>query len=161
MSLRKPSSTNPPPDGLVFFTDRDLGNAIPDALVQAGAEVRRHDNLFASTTPDTEWLSYVGAQGWIALSRNKKIEKVRVERDIAMRAGVPLFFLVGKLFHPQLAANLVLTLPRVIRFYKKNPKPFMAKIHRPEAPGLVGIDPGRVEMSLTLEDWRAIISGTK
>lgn len=151
--MTKRSSTKPPPRDWVFFTDRDLGNTIPDALRQAGYHVERHDDHFSPTTTDEEWLPIVAERGWVALSHNKKIRAIAAERDAAMRAGLALFFLIGKMPHPDLAKNLVATLPRIIRFREKHEPPFIARVHRPELKFPLGSRPGTVEMALTRAQW--------
>jgi hypothetical protein len=40
--------------GLVYFTDRDLGQRFPDILESAGLEVERHHSHFADDAPDIE-----------------------------------------------------------------------------------------------------------
>ena len=58
------------PPELVFFTDRDLGRIVPNALRKAGVTVEAHDDHFDPRTPDTDWLKEVGRREWIALSHN-------------------------------------------------------------------------------------------
>lgn len=82
-----------------------------------------------------------------------RIRRVSVQRDIAMRAGLALFFLIGKDHHGELAKNLVATLPRIIRFREKHPAPFIAHITRPDAKFAIGSHPGNVDMVLTKEQW--------
>jgi hypothetical protein len=57
----------------VFFTDRDLGRIVPDALLAAGVRVERHDAHFPPNATDVEWLKEIGSRGWIALTHNKEI----------------------------------------------------------------------------------------
>lgn len=102
-------------------------------------------------------MPFVAKNGWIALSHNKKIRRVAIQRDIAMRAGLALFFLIGKDHHPDLAKNLVATLPRIIQFREKHPAPFIAHITRPDAKFPLGSRPGNVDMVLTKEQWLASI----
>ena len=80
--------------------------------------------------------------------------RVRSERDTAMRAGLALFFLMGKVRHSELAENLIRTLPRIISFYERHKPPFIAKVYRPDQkdPGR----PGRVKLILSRENWHSI-----
>lgn len=153
-SLKRRSATKPPED-YTFFTDRDLGTSIPEAIREAGYSVIAHDTVFpdAQNTEDRDWLERVGAEGWLALSHNYRIRNEPDEIDMAMRAGVALFFLIGKR-HEDLVTNLRLTLPRIIRFRKNNKPPFVAKVHRPEKPDDFGKKAGRVSMWVTEEQWR-------
>ena len=115
--MKRRSSTKPP--DFVFFTDRDLGITIPDALSAAGYPTERHDDHFDDpATPDLTWLRYVGERDWIAVSHNWKIRNVRDQLDMAMRSRLALFFLIGACTHDQHARNLVLTAPRILAFRK-------------------------------------------
>lgn len=78
-----------------------------------------------------------------------------------MREGVPLFFLIGHLTHAQLAANLVLTMPKIVSFLEKHEPPFMARVHRPDGLSNLGRKAGRVELALTKELWEQMIAGPK
>ncbi len=140
----------------VFFTDRDLGHIVPDALEQAGYTVERHDEHFGPLTPDTVWLREIGRRGWVALSHNTRIRYETEERDMVMRAGVPLFFLVGhRTTHAELALNLVQTVPKVLRFLQDHRPPFLAKVYRPSPTSAVYEGkPGRVEMWVSEKDWQ-------
>ncbi len=159
MSLRRPSSTNqPPPNPPTFFTDRDLGNDVADALEKEGYGVVRHDAVFPNPkTKDPEWLARVGQEQWAGLSHNKDIQRTEDELDVAMSEDAGVFFLIGKLTHKQLAANVIATLPAIIEFWHSHPRPFTAKIKRPAVGGAeaVGVKPGTVELWMDKEGWLA------
>lgn len=136
-----------------FFTDRDLGNIIPNMLEDAGYSVERHDSHFGPTTPDLNWLRQVGINGWVALTRDKRIRYSSDSLQMTLRAGIPLFVLVGNTTHDILALNLVQTMPRVIDFLGKHQTPFVAKIYRPTPVNAVFKgDSGRVEMWVSWTD---------
>jgi len=157
---RKPSSTKPLPE-YTFFTDRDLGHQVPGRLRDAGLRVERHDDHFEPLTPDTVWLKTVGQRGWVALSHNKQIRYTTAERDMAMRAGLRLFFLIGDTTHEILARNFVLTVDRVRQFLAAHEAPFIAKIYRPTPVAAVNDGlPGRVEMWLSFEEWRQLMNAS-
>ena len=160
--MTRPSSTKPPrkeSPGWVFFTDRDLGKALPNALRKAGYMVVIHDDHFLDTrTRDEVWLPEVAKRGWIALSHNKGIRRVSEERDAAMRGGLALFFLIGKR-HEELIANVVATAPGIIRFREKHAPPFIAHVTRPHSKFAVGSRPGDVKMVLTKEQWERLRGG--
>jgi hypothetical protein len=123
---------------------------VPEALAKAGYEVKRHDDLFPQKTADPLWLAEVGRRGWLALSRNKSIRYVRIERDAVMLSGVAFFIVLAKgLSGYQVAEMLAATIPAIIRFRERHAPPFIAKVHRPTP----GQSSGRVEMSLTLAEW--------
>lgn len=149
---RRPSS-KPRPEP-TFFTDRDLGRTIPDALRAAGVLVEAHDSHFSPTTPDTEWLQHVGTRGWIALTHNKEIRYNPQERDMVMRSGVRLFMLIGHHTHPVLAQNLINTLPRIHRFLDDQPAPFIARVYKASAEAFESGKAGKVDLWLSYEEWK-------
>jgi hypothetical protein len=151
--LKRPSSTRPQPE-VVFFTDRDLGRIIPDALRRAGFRVERHDDHFGPTTPDIRWLRTVGKNGWVALTRNKNIRYNSEERDMVMEAGVALFMLVGRHPHRVLAQNLVQTMPKIVHFIATHQPPYIAKVYKPRDERFHAGKPGRVVLWLSYHNWR-------
>lgn len=155
--MTKPSATRPPLSRWTFFTDRDLGNVIPDALLEAGYNAVRHDHVFGPRTRDEDWLPIVAERGWLALSHNKRIRRVAVERDAAMRSGLALFLLIGKMPHGELAKNLVATASRIMEFREKHQPPFIARVFRPETKFVIGSRPGTVEIALTESQWRELL----
>jgi hypothetical protein len=155
--LKRQSSTKPPlsnPSEWIFFTDRDLGKSIPIALRAAGFRVERHDDHFGPTTADEVWLPEVASRRWVAISHDKRIRRVGLQRDAAMRSGLALFLLIGKR-HDELQRNLIPTMPRMIRFLQRHRPPFIAHVARPETRFPVGSRPGNVEMVLSAEAWHS------
>ncbi len=133
---RKPSAANSTPrNPFVFFLDRNLAKkTIAEALRQAGAEVRVHDDHFPSSARDEEWLSEVGQQGRIVLTKDARIRYREIERIALMNAGVGAFVLTAKnLQGPELASIFVHALPSMTRFAVRHPRPFIAKVTRSRA----------------------------
>jgi hypothetical protein len=132
---------------------------VPDALEAAGASVERHDKHFPNPmTPDPEWIADVGAKKWIALTRNRRIRYNTDERDAVMQAGLGLFILSGT-NHSIVAANLVRSLSRVTKYCDSHPRPFIAKLHLPDAVQLKHNPSaaGRIETWLTEAEWRTFL----
>ena len=141
-----------------FFTDRDLGRKVPDALAAAGYRVERHDDHFDPLALDTTWIREAGKRGWISFSHNRDIRYRTQERDMVMRAGVSLFLLIGHATHDDLARNLVQTMPKVLNLLARRQPPFIAKVYRPSPVEAVSEGkPGRVEVWLDRERWREIV----
>ena len=114
----------------VFFTDRNLGKQFPATLKNCGINVESHNNNFADDTKDEIWLAEIGAKGWYAVTRDKRIHYTPNEKSAVKKFGVGLFILIGKASFPELAQNFILTYPKIIRFIDKNSRPFIAKIYR-------------------------------
>lgn len=155
--MRKRSPTKPP-RSFAFFTDRDLGNAIPDALAAAGYRVERHRDHYPHDAADADFLPLVGRHAdWIALTKDGKQRWRLEERDAIMRAHVSLFIHVGHgMTHAEIAESLVMQAERIIRFREKHEAPFIAKVYRPEKRSNYRVAPGRIEMTLTIDQWRGM-----
>lgn len=152
--MKRRSSTRRQPERPVFFVDADLcGKAFLQILRDAGIPVESHNDHFPPGTPDEEWLQAVGAQGWVALSRNKRIRNTSLQTAALMQSGLRAFMLIGDAPHREHAENFVRTLSRVLRFLEKHEGPFIAKISRPR-PGDKDDTPGEVEMWLSYKAWQ-------
>lgn len=160
---KRRSSTRPSPPDPVFFIDADLSDKLfHEILEAAGVRCERHDDHFQPGTDDQEWLQKAGDMSWIVLSHNRKIRRVSAQTERLMEAGVRAFMLIGdpfpnppgrrSAFTQELAENFVRTLPQILRFLRRHPGPWIAKLYRPDAledpPG-----PGRIKMWLTLQEW--------
>lgn len=108
-----------------------------------------------------EWLAEAGRRGWIALTHNKEIRYNTQERDMVMRAGVPLFMLIGHHPHSVLATNLVHSLPRVVRFFQRTPRPFIARVYKASGDDFAAGKPGRVNLWLSYDDWKRLITPSR
>ncbi len=135
MRLSLPFSMNVPPE-CVFFTDRDLGKLFPAILKQAAIHVERHGDHFADDVKDEEWLRIVGQRDWYVLTHDKRIRYRPAEIAAVSRFKLGLFVIVGKAPLAELAQNFVFTLPKIIKFIEETPRPFIARIYRPEQASL-------------------------
>lgn len=131
---KKRSATKSPtlPDEFVFFIDRSLGKkSVANALRQAGAKVKVHDDHLPQDSRDEEWLAYVGERNWVALTQDARIRYHELEFRALLRAKVRAFVLTAKgLRGEENAAIIVNALPAMLRFLAKHPGPFVARIGR-------------------------------
>lgn len=131
---------------VVYFTDRDLGLQFPKILQDAGLAVERHRDHFEPDAPDEEWLAFVGAKQWVALTHNSRIRYTPNEKRAVLAHGVRLLVIIGQAPYPELAKSFVATRLRIEAFLQKHEPPFIAKVYRaspaelaknPSAPGQV------------------------
>lgn len=115
----------------VFFTDRDLGTRFPEILRSAGLSVERHTDHFPPAARDEEWLAVVGAEGWVALTHDRRIRYKPNELAAVIRNRVSLLVIVGHAPYPDLATAFVTTLPRIESFLTRNEPPLIGKVYRP------------------------------
>lgn len=131
-----------------MFLDRNLGKKIiADALRQAGADVRVHDDHFSPNARDEEWLSEVGRLQWVVLTKDARIRYREIERMALMNARVRAFVLTAKNLQGSEMANIFVTaLPAIQRFATRHAPPFIATITRG----------GRVAMLVSHHDRRRL-----
>ena len=124
------SSTNEPPEPLVLFVDRSLGNKIVAAALRlAGATVEIHDDHFPTTAADEDWLHEVGRRGWVVLTKDRAI-RYRAPALAAIRASAARMFVLtaGDLQGTEMAAIFVKALPRIERVVRHESAPYIAKV---------------------------------
>jgi predicted nuclease of predicted toxin-antitoxin system len=84
------------PEPLVLFLDESLdSDSIAQALSDAGAKVERLTNHLPRGTTDEEWLALAGRNGWVVLTRDKRIRYRRLERLALEAAKVRAFVFTG------------------------------------------------------------------
>lgn len=120
----------------VYFTDRDLGKRVPEILTTGGLTVHRHMDHFAHDTGDDVWLQAVGANGWVAITRDTRIRYKPNELAAVTKSNARLLVLIGKASFPVLACNFVNTIAKIEEFVMNTPPPFIAKVYRPSARAL-------------------------
>jgi predicted nuclease of predicted toxin-antitoxin system len=113
-----------------LFLDRNLGKKIiADALRQAGADVRVHDDHFSPNARDEEWLSEVGRRQWVVLTKDTRIRYREIERMALMNARVRAFVLTAKNLQGSEMANIfVRALPAIQRFATKHTPPSLRRL---------------------------------
>ena len=119
----------PSPEALTFI-DRSLGNAtVCTALRQAGARVVIHDALFPPDAPDTEWLTRAGAEGWLVVTKDRRIRYRALEREALLSAGVGAFVLTaGSATGEVMGQAFVAALRGMRALVAQQPSPFIATV---------------------------------
>lgn len=151
--MERQSSTKKQPHNPIFFTDRDLGKIIPDALEEIGIEVVRHDRVFSTPPRDIKWLKFVGDNCFLAFTHDKNIGRKPEQKDMVMIAKVGLFILAGHHPHKILATNLVRTIQKVIKFSENHTPPYIARIYKPSDDKYRRGKAGNVKLWLSHEQW--------
>lgn len=80
---------------MILFCDEDIGRKVPQALQLVGLNVRPSVQQGWLGKADTDWLTEVGKNGWLAFSCNKKMLRVPNERDTIVREKVGIVFLTS------------------------------------------------------------------
>lgn len=114
----------------VFFIDRSLGSSIiTDALRQANLRVEIHADHFVDDERDDHWLTEVGQQGWVVVTKDERIRYRPNEVRALRQAGVRTFIIIAKSrTMPEVASILLKALPAMPQFLDNHVPPFIAKI---------------------------------
>lgn len=85
--------------------------------------------MFAQDTPDEEWLTRAGKEGWIVLTKDKLIRKRPIEREALVAAHARAFvFTGGNMSGIEMAESIVAAIPRMLRVIAATEPPFIARI---------------------------------
>lgn len=120
------------PSSVTFFIDRCLGkHPILETLRATGISVEIHDDHFAQNAQDIKWIPEIGKRKWIILTKDASIGSNPLERQAVARAGVRMFTLASQNLSGEDTAIIFRdALSAMLRFIKKHPSPFIAKVHR-------------------------------
>jgi hypothetical protein len=85
--------------------------------------------VFAQDTPDEEWLTRAGREGWIVLTKDKLIRKRPIERAALAASNVRAFvFTGGNMSGIEMAESIVGAIPQMLRIIATTQPPFIARI---------------------------------
>lgn len=111
----------------VFYLDESIySRVLAFAMEAAGANVRRVGPDIPRGSADEVWLEIVGKNNWIALMRDQRIHRRRLETEALKIYGVAAFAFTGGQETAQQTAQTIC--PLLIKFANMNisePKPFL------------------------------------
>jgi hypothetical protein len=128
-SARQPSL----PEEFVLYLDENLHNCKPilDALAENGVRHERHGSHFPPGTEDTGWLPLVGNNGWLLLTKDKRLRFNELEKSAVQRYRVrEFYFASGNYSGAEMAVMLVAALREMARFVRRYHAPFIASISK-------------------------------
>jgi hypothetical protein len=122
-----------PPESLAIYLDENHCNnkCVLAVLRDSEIQVERHLDHFARGTPDEDWLPFVGQNGWILLTTDKRIRYRTNEKQAVMKHRVRMFyFSTNDMTGRQMASALEKALPEIQKLCAKHPPPLIAAITR-------------------------------
>jgi len=91
----------------------------------------RHLSHFARGALDETWLPFVGTNGWVLLTADKRIRYNFLEKRALQESGVREFvFASGNLSGVEMAAALEMAIQKMKKLCRKFDAPFVASISR-------------------------------
>ena len=126
---RSAPSSKPPRKDSPFYLDRNMGkHVIADELRAVGSAVELHDEHLA---PDEDWISLVGRNAWLAITKDKNIRYRAAEIEAIKQYRAKVFVVRAKnATGKDIADLLVAARVKIQRFGRKNDAPFVAGIDR-------------------------------
>jgi hypothetical protein len=114
---------------MIFF-DRSIPKSVAEALKKVRDDIIWLEDVFNHRTKETEWLAEAGRQGWIVISRDKKIRTRPGERRILQESNVGCFIVAQKqnLTKWQYLRLLAGALDKIEEAFGTTPRPFIYKI---------------------------------
>lgn len=116
----------------MIFIDRSIPRGVAEALKAVRDDVLWLEDRFSHDAKDTQWINAVGREGWLVISRDKKIRTRPGERAALMRASVGAFILTQKqdLTRWDYLKLLARTLDDMESTYETTDRPFIVGVGR-------------------------------
>lgn len=112
-----------------FFLDNNLSPGLAEGMKAFGEDVVHITEIFADDTDDPDWLPHIGSEGWILITRDKRIRYRPAEWTALKEHGVGAFFMGGKQrSRCQLIQQLVRNWPRMKELAGKTQLPFSFQV---------------------------------
>ncbi|MBI5510418.1 MAG: hypothetical protein HY903_16805 [Deltaproteobacteria bacterium] len=137
-SKRPSAASSSAPAPQPELVDRSLGGrVVAQALRQRGEKVIVHDDVFTQDAFDEVWLTRAGTEGWIVLSKDRRI-RYRANEHAALKAAKVRAFVLtgGNMPGEAMAQAFVEALPRMKELAATRTPPFLATVR---AGGHVGL----------------------
>ena len=115
-----------------FFLDRSLGKTTAARLREAGYVVHLiadHYPNDASDVPDEEWIAEGCSNGWVLLTKDKRI-RYRAEELEALQAGHLFCLVSGNMNIAEMTQAFLDALPRIERAALEEPDRVLARVPR-------------------------------
>lgn len=127
------------PDQAVLFLDRNLGrNIVAGRLRAENIRVEIHDDHFSEREPDEKWIKSVAERGWIAITKDERIQYRANEIGAIRRYKARVIVVVARnAVAEEIAEVLFKGHRRIVRLAARTPAPFLAKIYRDDTVKLV------------------------
>ena len=112
----------------MIFVDRSIPKSVVEALkLVREDEVAWLEDFFDDDVRDEKWLEAAGREGWLVISRDKRIRSRFGERTALQRHGVGCFILAQKknLTRWEYLKLLARTLDEMVQRFEETPRPFI------------------------------------
>lgn len=121
-----------PPEFCLFLDENHCNNPhLLHVLEEQGIRFERYLDHFAPGVADTEWLPFVGAQGWALLTTDKRIRYRNLERRAVQAHNVAMYcFSTNNMNGRELASALKHASGAMQRIFVDRRPPYIAMIRK-------------------------------
>ena len=132
---RSAANSRSRPESLVIFLDECIGgHEIARQLRARGHDVRIPDEpgSISQGLADTEWTRHIANRGWVAVTRDKRIQNRAAEKLAVAQARLALFVLraSGAIGGAEIVDMIDRATPHMARFLETHKPPFIAGVYR-------------------------------
>ena len=116
----------------VFFLDRCLGrHLVARGLRKEGLRCEVHDDHLAQNATDEEWIKFTAEQGWIVITKDKRIRnRTSFLHYLNTYSGRVFVISTQNNKAESMIECIVNAKNRIMSFIEKNEAPFIASIYR-------------------------------
>lgn len=112
-----------------FFIDNNLGQNLANGMKAFGENVVHLLDHFPEDVKDSEWLEYIGNNGYFLITRDDSIRHNPLEIGAFRKYKVGAFFLGGKnKSRCDIIQQLVRNWPRIKKYAKTEREPFAYRV---------------------------------
>lgn len=118
-------------NGRVFFFDRDVGVALPRALLslKLPTQVEYHQAHFSANARDDDWMADVGQNGWFVIGHDSRHHREPAELFAIKQHQMGCFYLWGA--HAkrwQKMRCFLRAYERILEAGRSSPRPFVFRV---------------------------------
>ncbi|GID29054.1 hypothetical protein [Paractinoplanes brasiliensis] len=118
-----------------FLADRSIGRRVVTALRDVGERIHTLAEVFgeqiSQQVDDDSWIAHAGSRNWAALTKDKRIRHVTVEREAVAEHRVPLFALSNaNLGFAEMAGAFLAAMPAIHRICADTERGGIWVVHR-------------------------------
>jgi predicted nuclease of predicted toxin-antitoxin system len=116
----------------VIFVNGSIPRSAADELTKIGKDAKWKGELFPLDTKDPVWLRAAGINGWIVITRDKRIRSRPGEREAIMAHSVGCFILTYRndLKRDEIARVVLASIDAIEEKFRTTPRPFIYTVSK-------------------------------
>lgn len=116
----------------MIFVNGSIPRSAADELTKIGKDAKWKGELFPLDTKDPVWLRAAGINGWIVITRDKRIRSRPGEREAIMAHSVGCFILTYRndLKRDEIARVVLASIDAIEEKFRTTPRPFIYTVSK-------------------------------